>query len=995
MRCIGRMSYADVLEQAWQQQSSEKLAEEVAAAAAIQNGKIKITEQKWGSIIATNISSLTVAKFKEIDSEQRTKFISALSALKENHNFFNSFERTLTKKKNKDLFDYLNHEINNQSGGAGGIAVKVASAGFMAVIANLLLNNGNTALSQGAISEALAQHSPGEWGKFISTTIGISAKESNVPSVLGDSRYTTTYTPGIRLLQQEEKISQVSNELEKARITIANAMPNAASALFEMNTHLSESILKATETQSQLRAELQTAQAKYAQTQKTLSDSVGWWSEWVDSTARDAAAADAAKAQTDLEQLQGRLVGHIDTTAIGELFGELAKATQQNAEEAQAEKDAIAASLREASERAARLAEAERLAAQPPAKTSTLTATATVRPSVSPAPASQNAANPPVSRHANSPHVRLMAEQKRINHEYEVAKANASTADRLAAANHRIKSLEAAGAEFEAAELRATEVRLAAAAQAREAEAAAASQIARDLATGKVVFNKGAHKLKFGPHEFNVREPMSTTNSDFLKLSGLKEKMNKARKDGEQDGSQIMGVFQENYGVEHTRDIDKPASIFRQATDRLGLTTPAGRSSMKVLVQEFLSNEYAKGFQKRAQEKLELLRRNINQVEGEAAGKDYSALKATLKEALGKNGKIAVPDGKSGTKDLTDAEIERIVNEIVEMAAGVGKMPKHDKITAFAQEILTQLRGTGKLETTRRSWFLRAERNARKTPVEILSDNILLLTLVGTVFGGVAIVGAALENPMKNAMARAANKQGAAAAEATLLQARAAANESRARAEHQRALTAAAKAQAAALLKVTEAKAASNIARRAANNAKNTEDRRKANEKAAAAEEILREAKAAKAAADEKLRALKPNASASRLQRRRSVLEKRDEMPGMEGEGEENDEEAKLEAELEASKARQAAAKATANAAANAAAAQAASNAAATAAAERAAEALRSSRTAAAAAAASPAKQLTAAQLREQRAEAAAKRAGQGGGTRRRRIYRSRTRRHR
>jgi hypothetical protein len=503
--------------------------------------------------------------------------------------------------------------------------------------------------------------------------------------------------------------------------------------------------------------------------------------------------------------------------------------------------------------------------------------------------------------------------------------------------------------------------------------------MASDLAAGKVVFNKGKGQIRFGVHAFNSTLPKnaSTSKTDFLKLSGLEDLMKTARKDGERDGSKIKGKFESNYGVEHAPIIGNPATIFRKATDKLGLTTAEEKSSLQTFAQLVILNEYSIGFEEKAQGKLELLRRGINQAEGDAAGKDYSAVKVTLKAALVKNGKIVVPDGKGGTKELTDPEIDNLVKEIVEMAIGVGKMPKPDKIDAFAMEIRTQLRGKGKLDETRRSWFLRAERNARKSPVEILSDNILLLTVVLTLFGGVAIVGAAFENPMKNAMASAAKKQGNAAARAVIMKAEAEADESRARADHQRALTAAAKVQAAALLKVTEAKAASNIARLAATNAKNTEDRRKANEKAAAAEEILREAKAAKAAADEKLQALK-NAG---------IHKKRENnMPRMEGE--ENDDEAKLEAELEAAKARQAAA----NAAAKAAAAEVASNAAATAAAERIAAELRNSR--AAAAAASPAKQLTAAEKREQRAEAAQRRAGEGGGTRRRRIYRSKTRRH-
>jgi hypothetical protein len=502
------------------------------------------------------------------------------------------------------------------------------------------------------------------------------------------------------------------------------------------------------------------------------------------------------------------------------------------------------------------------------------------------------------------------------------------------------------------------------------------------LAAGEVVPSRSSGTIKFGTHTFPLKLGNNVHTPEyrkFIQLSGLKDLMRDAREHGVIDGSKEMGKFNSNYGVEHAPKIDNPASIFRKATDKLGLTTAEGKSAVQKFAQLVILNEYSIGFEGKAQEKLERLRKGVNKEEGKVAGQEYSAVKVTLKAALVKNGKIAVPDGKGGTKELTDAEVNDIVNNIVETAIGVGKMPKSEKMDAFAMEILIQLRGGGKLDTVRRSWFLRAERNIRKTPVEILSDNILLLTLIGTVFGGVAIVGAALENPMKNAMARAANKQGAAAAEATLLQARAAARESNARADHQRALTAAAKAQAAALLKVTEAEASSKIARLAANNATNAEGRTKAKEKATAAEEILREAKAAKAAADEKLQALK-NAG---------IHKKRENnMPGMEGE--ENDDEAKLEAELEAAKARQAAANAAAKAAAKAAAAEVASNAAATAAAERIAAELRNKK----AAAASPAKQLTAAQLREQRAEAAQRRASKGGGTRRRRIYRSRTRRH-
>jgi chemotaxis protein histidine kinase CheA len=407
---------------------------------------------------------------------------------------------------------------------------------------------------------------------------------------------------------------------------------------------------------------------------------------------------------------------------------------------------------------------------------------------------------------------------------------------------------------------------------------------------------------------------------------------------------------------------------------------------LQTFAQLVILNEYSIGFEEKAQEKLELLRSGINQAEGDAAGKDYSAVRVTLKAALVKNSKIVVPDGKGGTKELTDPEINNLVEKIVEMAIGVGKMPKPEKIDAFAMEILTQLRGKGKLDETRRSWFLRAERNARKSPVEILSDNILLLTLIGTVFGGVAIVGAAFENPMKNAMARAANRQGNAAAKATLLQAEAAARESNARAEHTRALTAAAKAQAAALLKVTEAEAASKIARLAANNATNAERRKKAKDNAAAAEKTLREAKAAMEAADKHLDELKLKKVGNKT--RQNTKNRNENMPGLE----KSAEELAIERELAAAEAEEKAASNAAATAANAAAAQAASNAAATAAAERIAAELRNKK---AAAAAEPAKKKTPEEMRQQRAEAAARRLGKGGGTRRRRIYRSRTRRHR
>ena len=927
------MSYAGVLADLYQEQAAEKLAEEVAAAAAIQSGEIKITEQMWGSIVATNISPLTVSSFEGVDLEQRTKFISALSAVKANKNFFTSFRRTLINKKNKQLFDYLSKKINTQGGGAGGIAVNVMSLSFMAVIGNLLINNGNTALSQGAISEALAQHSPGEWGKFISTTIGISAKESNVPSVLGDPRFTVEYTSGQRFFEQHDKISQVTSQIEIARTVNANAAPNAGMLLFEMRNAVSTSLLERLNTQTELNSRLQAAQAGYDHAQAILDDSVNWWF----SSAKDTARGDAAAAQSALEEIKRGLVGHIDTGTIARVFSEVAGAMQQNAEDAHAAQEATAAHSRNAEAQLARLAESERRAAQPPAKTSTVTATATVRPSASPAPAPQNAAE-------------------------EAAHAAAQLA-------------------------RLAERRLEDAAASREAEKAVAGKMARDLAEGKVVSSKSSGTIKFGTHTFPLKLGNNVTTPEyrkFLQLSGLNDLMRAARERGVIDGSKEMGKFDSNYGVEHAPKIDNPATIFRRATDKLGLTTPEGKSAVQKFAQLVILNEYSIGFEKTAQEKLERLRKGVNKEEGKVAGQEYSAVKVTLKAALLKNGKIAVPDGKGGTRELNDVEVNAIVNDIVETAIGVGKMPKPEKIDAFALEILTQVRAAGKLDTMRRSWFLRAERNIRKSPVEILSDNILLLTLIGTVFGGVAIVGAALENPMKDAMARAANRQGAAAAKGALMQAEAAADESRARAEHQRALTAAAKAQAAALLKVTEAKAASNIARLAANNATNAQGRTRASEKAAAAETALKEAREAKAVADKHLQELK---KAERNKTRKNG----NNMPGLEGQGAENDEEAAIEAQLAASRARQAAANAAAQVASNAAAAQLASNAAATAAAERAAAALRNSK----AAAASPAKQLTAAQLREKRLDAAAKRAGKGGGTRRRRIYRSRTRRHR
>jgi hypothetical protein len=958
MRCIGRMSYAGILTNHFEEQAAETLLKEVAAATAIQNGEIKIAKHRWGSIIATNISPLTVSSFLELDLDKRNIFISKLRALKGETEVFKSFERTLGNK-NKPLLVYLSGEINKQSGGA--IAVNVAMVSFMAVLANLLINNGNTVLSQGAITEALEQNAPGEWGKFLTTSIGFTPEESTVFSVLGNPTYTREYTSGTRFLEQQEKVTHTTAQLASAEIVTANALPNAASTLFEMNNQLSGSILNALNTQTALTSELQSARAKYTATQAILSQSENWWS----SSARESAVSNAASAQKTLEGIQSRLVGHIDTTVIANVFAQLGDATWESFEE-----------TRQAHIRAERLATVEegRLSREQNAlarKAASLAHDNALKfAAPSPAPAA----------FANAPSAAAVAAQKRV----EAARLEAAA--RAPGPMTEIETLRAVEARGPYA-LRATEIRLAAAAATSEAEAAVTRQMASDLAAGKVVFNKGKGQIRFGVHAFNSTLPKnaSTSKTDFLKLSGLEDLMKTARKDGERDGSKIKGKFDSNYGVEHAPIIGNPATIFRKATDKLGLTTAEEKSSLQTFAQLVILNEYSIGFEEKAQGKLELLRRGINQAEGDAAGKDYSAVKVTLKAALVKNGKIVVPDGKGGTKELTDPEIDNLVKEIVEMAIGVGKMPKPDKIDAFAMEIRTQLRGKGKLDETRRSWFLRAERNARKSPVEILSDNILLLTVVLTLFGGVAIVGAAFENPMKNAMARAANKQGAAAAEATLLQAKAAARESNARAEHQRALTAAAKAQAAALLKVTEAEAASKIARLAANNATNAEGRTKAKENAAAAEKTLREAKAAKAAADEKLQALKPNASANRLQRRRSVLEERGEMPGMERE--ENDEEATLKAELEASKARQAAAKATANAAAKAVADEAASNAAANAAA-----ALRSSR---AAAAAEPPKEPSEAEKRRQRAEAAVKRLGQGGGTRRSRIYRSRTRRHR
>ena len=917
------MSYSGVLQEIWEKQSAEKLTEEVAAAAAIQSGEIKITEQKWGSIVATNISPLTVSIFKGLHLEQRTKFISALSALKGNENFFISFERTLKKNKNKELFDYLYTEINTQSGGTGGIAVNVMALSFIAVIGNLLINNGNTALSQGAISEALAQHSPGEWGKFISTTIGLSAKESNVPSILGDPRLTDVYEPGTRYLEQQDKITQTSKQLKAAGVAVANAMPNAASTLFEMNNRLSESILKGVSTQSDLTSELQTAQAKYRSTQAILSESEGWWS----SSARDAARSDAAAAQMTLEGIQTKLVGHINPSVIGNVFAEIGEATWENCE-------ALREKTLEAERQAKRLVVQKQVRHAGKARPSP---TPTTRPSPSP---------------------------------------STTTNTESDAAQENVDSTVSA-----AVQTRATEVRLEAEEASRKAEAAVATQMASDLAAGKVVYKNG--KLKFGVHEFNATGTnMSTTKSDFLKLFGLKGIMQEARRNGESDGSKVKGVFKSNYGVEHAPNIDNPATIFRKATDKLGFTTAAEKSSLQTFAELIILNEYSIGFEGKAQQKLELLRQGINQAEGVAASKDYSAVKTTLKAALLKNGKIAVPDGKSGTRELNDVEVDTIVNEIVETAAGVGKIPKNDKIDAFAMEILTQVRGTGKLDTIRRSWFLRAERNAKKPPVEILSDNILLLTLIGTVFGGVAIVGAAFENPMKHAMARAANRQGAAAAEATRIQAKAAADESRARAEHQRALTAAAKAQAAALQKVTEAEAASKIAKIAANKNANKERGQARNR----AEAALKEARAAAAVVDKHIQELK---KAGRNKTRTNG--NGNNMPPLEKTEEE------LERELKEAEDAESAARAAARAASNAAAAKKASNDEATAAAASVAAALKNqrekeARAEAARAEAAPAN--TQAARREERAAAAMKRAGQHGGTRRRRIYRSRTRRH-
>lgn len=917
------MSYAGVLEQIWENKSAEKLAEEVAAAAAIQSGEIKITEQMWGSIVATNISPLTVSSFEGVDLEQRNKFISALSAVKANKNFFTSFRRTLISKKNEQLFDYLSNKINTQGG--GGIAVNVMSLSFIAVISNLLINNGNTALSQGAISEALAQHSPGEWGKFISTTIGISAKESNVPSVLGDPRFTVEYTSGQRFLEQHDKISQVTSQIEIARTVNANAAPNAGMLLFEMRNAVSTSLLERLNTQTELNSRLQAAQARYDHAQAILDDSVNWWF----SSAKDTARVDAAAAQSALEEIKRGLVGHIDTGTIARVFSEVAGAMQQNAEDAHAAQEATAAHSRNAEAQLARLAESERRAAQPPAKTSTVTATATVRPSASPAPAPQNAAE-------------------------EAAHAAAQLA-------------------------RLAEQRLERAAASREAEKAVAEKMAGDLAEGKVVPNISSGTIKFGTHTFPLKLGNNVPTPEyrkFLQLSGLNDLMRAARERGVIDGSKEMGKFDSNYGVEHAPKIDNPATIFRKATDKLGLTTAEGKSAVQKFAQLVILNEYSIGFEKTAQEKLERLRKGVNKEEGKVAGQEYSAVKVTLKAALLKNGKIAVPDGKGGTRELNDVEVNAIVNDIVETAIGVGKMPKPEKIDAFAMEILTQVRAAGKLDTMRRSWFLRAERNIRKSPVEILSDNILLLTLIGTVFGGVAIVGAAFENPMKAAMARAAIIQGAAAAD-----------ESRARAEHQRALTAAAKAQAAALQKVTEAKAASNIAKIAATKNANNKERGQARERAEAAETALKEAKEKAAAADKHLKELK---NAGRNTTRKNENKN---MPGLE----KSAEELALEREIAAAQAEESAANAKAKATANAAAAKAASNAAATAVAERAAAALRNSSAAAAAAAAAEAKPAEGPGLAERRrkaAEAADRRAGQHGGTRRRRIYHSRTRRH-
>jgi len=954
------MSYAGILTNHFEEQAARTLLKEVAAATAIQNGKIKIAKHKWGSIIATNISPLTVSSFLELDLDKRNIFISKLRALKGETEVFKSFERTL-HNKNNPLLEYLSGEINKQSGGVGGIAVNVATVSFMAVIANLLINNGNTVLSQGAITEALEQNAPGEWGKFLTTSIGFTSEESTVFSVLGNPTYTREYTSGTRFLEQQEKVTHTTAQLASAEIVTANALPNAASTLFEMNNQLSGSILNALKTQTALTSELQSARAKYTSTQAILSQSENWWS----SSARESAISNAATAQKTLEEIQKRLVGHIDTTVIANVFAQLGDAAWESFEE-----------TRQEHLRAERLAavEEERLTSEQIALARKAASRAHENALRFAAP------SPAPAAYANAPSAAAVAMQRRVDQEL---------LDKLVSASAAAKSAEPVEpAATSAAATRATEIRLAATAATSEAEAAVARQMASDLAAGKVVFNKGKGQIRFGVHAFNSILPKnaSTSKTDFLKLSGLDDLMKTARMDGKFDGSKIKGKFDLNYGVKHAPSIGKPLTIFRKATDKLGLTTAEEKSSLQTIAQLVILNEYSIGFEEKAQEKLELLRRGINQAEGDAAGKEYSAVKVTLKAALVKNGKIVIPDGKGGTKELTDAEIDNLVNEIVEMAIGVGKMPKPDKIDAFAMEILTQLRGKGKLDETRRSWFLRAERNARKSPVEILSDNILLLTVVLTLFGGVAIVGAAFENPMKHAMARAANKQGAAAAEATLLQARAAANESKARAEHQRALTAAAKAQAAALLKVTEAEASSKIAKIAANNATNAEEKRKAKEKAAAAEKILREATAVKEAADKHLDELKLKKVGNKT--RQNTKNRNENMPGLE----KSAEELAIERELAAAEAEEKAASNAAATAANAAAAQAASNAAATAAAERIAAELRNKK---AAAAAEPAKKETQEEMRQQRAEAAEKRVGKGGGTRRRRIYRSRTRRHR
>jgi hypothetical protein len=320
------MSYAGILTNHFEEQAAETLLKEVAAATAIQNGEIKIAKHRWGSIIATNISPLTVSSFLELDLDKRNIFISKLRALKGETEVFKSFERTLGNK-NKPLLVYLSGEINKQSGGA--IAVNVATVSFMAVVANLLINNGNTVLSQGAITEALEQNAPSEWGKFLTTSIGFTPEESTVFSVLGNPTYTREYTSGTRFLEQQEKVTHTTAQLASAEIVTANALPNAASTLFEMNNQLSGSILNALNTQTALTSELQSARAKYTSTQAILSQSENWWS----SSARESAVSNAASAQKTLEGIQSRLVGHIDTTVIANVFAQLGDATWESFEE--------------------------------------------------------------------------------------------------------------------------------------------------------------------------------------------------------------------------------------------------------------------------------------------------------------------------------------------------------------------------------------------------------------------------------------------------------------------------------------------------------------------------------------------------------------------------------------------------------------------------------------------------------------------------------------